>query len=138
MHNTIPYEDLLGIPFKLNGRSADGIDCYGVALEMSRRGGYAPPDFSYEHDHEATIAQLILDNTQLADKLGQPEPYCLVTFRSMYKFSMHIGVVLPCLTKFLHVPVGGTVRAERLAHPTFRNRITGYYRWKPEFSLQKS
>lgn len=138
MPKNIPYEDLLGIPFKLNGRTSEGIDCYGVAMEMSRRCGYSPPDFLYASDPEPTIAQLILDNVKLADKLDGPEPYCLVTFRSLDRFSMHIGVVMEDMTKFLHVPRGDVVRIDRLINPLFQNRITGYYRWKPEFSSSKS
>ena len=33
----IYYEDLLTVPYKTNGRSMDGMDCYGLVLECSRR-----------------------------------------------------------------------------------------------------
>jgi hypothetical protein len=44
------YADLIGegtgraVPFKLGGRTLDGLDCLGVCLEMARRRGVPLPD----------------------------------------------------------------------------------------------
>ena len=43
------YEDLLGLPFEINGRfgKTKGIDCYGLVLEMARRAGKELSDVVY-------------------------------------------------------------------------------------------
>ena len=37
---TIQISDLIGIPYKDHGRTAEGMDCYGLAIEVMRRYGY--------------------------------------------------------------------------------------------------
>lgn len=43
------YEDLLSLPFEINGRfgKTEGIDCYGLVLEMTRRAGKPLNDVVY-------------------------------------------------------------------------------------------
>lgn len=38
------YEDLLGAPYREGGRDKDGLDCWGLVLEVFRRLGHALPD----------------------------------------------------------------------------------------------
>lgn len=41
----VAYEDMLGAPFKLGGRSLErGIDCFGLLQEYFRRAGHEVPD----------------------------------------------------------------------------------------------
>lgn len=42
----IKYDDLLCVPFKKGGRSKDGLDCYGLCIELCRRCGKTLPDFA--------------------------------------------------------------------------------------------
>lgn len=32
MDNFVPFEDLLGVPYKLQGRDKNGFDCYGLVI----------------------------------------------------------------------------------------------------------
>lgn len=47
----IYYEDLLTVPYKEFGRDKDGMDCYGLVLEMCRRNGTPLIDFIYHNSH---------------------------------------------------------------------------------------
>lgn len=40
----IEIDDLLGIRYKHNGRTKEGFDCYGLAIEVERRFGHELPD----------------------------------------------------------------------------------------------
>jgi len=49
------YKDLIGIPFRLHGRSPeDGLDCYGLVMEIYRRMGIELPDYAYEGSPHTT------------------------------------------------------------------------------------
>lgn len=43
----IDVSDLIGIPYVEHGRSKDGYDCYGLAIEVEKRFGIILPDFDY-------------------------------------------------------------------------------------------
>lgn len=52
---SVDLTDLLGIPYKDHGRDATGYDCYGLAIEVSRRYGYKLNDVIYE-DHNLDLS----------------------------------------------------------------------------------
>lgn len=56
------YEDLLGLPFRLNGRfcegmDCDGLDCYGACIELCRRDGKTLTDLNCVHVSEAMFLE---------------------------------------------------------------------------------
>lgn len=57
------YEDLLTTPYKEFGRTKDGMDCYGLVLELCRRNGTPLVDFVY---HDKWVK-----NDMLEDCLGK-------------------------------------------------------------------
>lgn len=125
----ISYSDLIGIPYKFNGRDKSGMDCYGLVLEMFKRNNVTLPDYLYEDDSDATITKLISDNVEFAVELERPEPYCAVLFRQ-HKFGTHMGVVLPDLSHFIHCSTGRNVAVEKLGSMRWYSKIMGYYKWK--------
>ena len=51
------YEDLLAVPFRLNGRDMDGMDCYGICIEMCRRNGKLLKDIGGVHIGEKELPE---------------------------------------------------------------------------------
>lgn len=50
------YDDLLSVPFLKGGRTREGMDCYGVCIEMCRRCGKTLPDIdTYGRIYSADI-----------------------------------------------------------------------------------
>ena len=47
------YEDLLIVRYKDNGRDTDGMDCYGLVLELCNRAGNPLRDIVYEGNEES-------------------------------------------------------------------------------------
>lgn len=43
---SVRYDDLLSVPFLKGGRTREGMDCYGVCIEMCRRCGKTLPDIA--------------------------------------------------------------------------------------------
>jgi len=125
----IDYSDLIGIPYKFNGRDKTGFDCYGLVLEMFNRNDVKLPDYFYADDSDDTITKLIVDNVEFAEELKEPEPYCAVLFRQ-HRFGTHMGVVLADKQRFIHCSVGKNVAVEKLKSFLWKDKIMGYYRWK--------
>lgn len=55
----VSYRDLIGVPYKVHGRSIeDGLDCYGLAIEVLRRNGIRLDDVIYSDNDEDTKSRL--------------------------------------------------------------------------------
>lgn len=123
------YRDLIGIPYKQGGHTAaEGLDCWGLCIEASKRAGISLPDFptpglfQFKKAMEAEIAASFA-------ALKKPEPFCLVAFRLGTYF--HAGVVLEDCRTFLHASLARrAVVAEKLDHPFWRRAIIGFYKCK--------
>lgn len=48
------YRDLIGVPFKMRGRDTDGLDCYGLVMELYKRLGIELTDYEYEDSPRIT------------------------------------------------------------------------------------
>lgn len=57
------YDDLFLVPYRQFGRTRDGMDCYGLVLEVARRDGKTLRDFVYENKD--------VPGEKLGDVLGQ-------------------------------------------------------------------
>ena len=59
MGGCMEYRDLIGIPFRLHGRSPqDGLDCYGLVMEIYRRMGIELQDYDYDDSPRNTGTDL--------------------------------------------------------------------------------
>jgi len=86
------YKDLLGIKFKLHGRTKEeGMDCYGVCIEVLRRNGInlkdcmETPDKAYEE---------VYSSTQDYKQLDHPENLCMIIFKNAEGLCYHCGIYL--------------------------------------------
>ena len=119
------YEDLLGVKFKVHGRSKEeGFDCYGLAIEVLRRNGIILEDAFYKdlENRESVHEEL---HTKIAHKrIEQPENCCIIEL-SVGGEPLHVGVYIGN-GLMIHTTHKTRVVIEPLAH--YRNRILGYYR----------
>jgi len=111
----IKYDDLIGKPYKEDGRGPDGYDCYGVCMEVCKRAGINLPEFNELKDSKF----LHIDKPDIGD---------LVLIRSTC--DQHAGVMVS-KSKLLQVNSTGHrgVHEMRLDHPWIKGRIIGYYRY---------
>jgi len=125
------FEDLIGIPFKRNGRDKNGMDCWGLCMEVKKRtDGTILPDFVTQGDKESIVG-LFLNGIDMAERLESPEPYCFVCIGLVSPLVDHVGIVLKDCRHFIHMlSERSSSSIERLDAIHWRNRIRGYYRWK--------
>ena len=91
----IDVSDLIGVPFKVHGRSKEeGFDCYGLVIEVERRLGKELPDPFYSSvEPESNLATMALIEKGLdITELKAPEKYCVVKMNSSGR--PHCGVYL--------------------------------------------
>lgn len=123
------FKDLIGVPFKKHGRDKQGMDCYGLAMEVYRRRGIEMPEFAYSTIERTFVHGLITGNMDsVVDPILKPEPYCLLSIMIRPPYLHHIGVVLENTEYFIHVMEKRNVVIERVE--LWRHRIKGFYRWK--------
>ena len=95
---TININDLIGVPYKDHGRSLDGMDCYGLAIEVMRRYGYKLNDVEYNnHDLELADENAPTLNVTPIDQVREGAILEMQTNNEL-----HIGV---CISKkeFIHM-----------------------------------
>lgn len=120
----IDISDLLGAKFRTHGRSpADGFDCYGLAIEVSRRFGHELKDLWYERSTEETFAKnadpVIREMSSLVEETDRQEAGNLIIFFDDGGKMCHIGVLLG-ENMFIHAD-------ENRVHIA---RLDGYFRKK--------
>lgn len=113
----IEIDDLLGVPFKMHGRTLAGFDCYGLAIEVSRRFGHRLVDMFYDYNATNNLQDLN-DNTYNITqgsglvKTDIPEMGDILLFFDNKNRTTHIGVYLSN-DNFIHCDADG-VRVTKL------------------------
>lgn len=122
---SVKVDDLIGVRFKSHGRSInEGFDCYGLAIEVSKRFGHELKDIWYEKACPETFIgnadEGIKINVQFKEtkelEAGNP-----IIFSDGNGNMVHIGILLDD-ERFIHADIGGVRITE----------LEGYYRknWK--------
>lgn len=123
--NELVIDDLLGVRFKNHGRSIEeGFDCYGLAIEVSRRLGHELYDLWYKKSSTETFSEnyeeMCKKMSSKIEETSVQELGNLILFAENGRMT-HIGVILE-ENIFIHADYQG-VRVMR---------IDDYYRkeWK--------
>lgn len=114
--------DLLGKPWRKDGRGPDAFDCVGLLLEISRRLGSALPDY------KSDLHELALALCGAWERVTDPQPGDGILIRSVDP-DWHIGVVCGAGYMLHARPQCGVTRERYNADP-WHKRIEGFYRWK--------
>lgn len=94
----INIDDLIGVRYCHNGRSIKtGFDCYGLAIEISKRFGHELPDLEefLRADREFDVCEkLCLENVKVKPIEKPEEEGDLILIKSREGVLEHIGVYL--------------------------------------------
>jgi len=124
------YSDLIGIPFKDGGRSIDGLDCYGLVMEVYRRKGINLPEYYAPALDESAVSTQIeaakaLPIWQKAEAANPPLLAVMaIKFNSIH--CNHTGVYIGN-GFFIHTRERIGVNIDRISSPAWRRRIEGFY-----------
>ena len=108
------FDDLIGKPYKENGRGPECYDCYGLVEEISHRLGIDLPSFGFLCT-EAMRYKFI--------KVLKPEAGDIVFIPSD-----HVAIMENHNT-MLQVMDRHPVHRMKISHPWVRDRIEGFYRY---------
>jgi cell wall-associated NlpC family hydrolase len=125
----------IGLPFHEHGRTRAGLDCWGlVRLALAEQFGLAVPSFTHEYRRTvdaARIPALIERETSRWQSIPAEAAQTgdVIVLRVGGR-PMHVGLVLGD-GLMLHVERGIDSAIERYDGPQWRERIFGFYRYKP-------
>ena len=122
--------DLIGVRFSDHGRSKqEGYDCYGLAIEVSRRLGHELNDIWYEKSCHKTFsknaAEVIESNASKVEETNELALGNLIIFSDENGNMIHIGVMLDN-ELFIHSDAGG-VRVMKLED--YYRKSWKVYKW---------
>lgn len=106
----IYIDDLIGIPYKRNGRDIRGYDCYGLAIEVEKRFGHILPDLleaKAEHYVFSDCRNICLKMIDGIFKINTPQKEGdILLFEDSNGIMFHIGVYLGN-NRFIHCNKAG-------------------------------
>lgn len=120
---------LLGIPFVDRGRGPDGLDCWGLVLEIFRRCGIKLPDY------QICCTDMFGINSKVDEERGGwvacdpaalPVPALVVMRFNSPQFINHVGTYIGS-GRFIHTAEKMGVNVDRVDHIYWRRHIEGFY-----------
>jgi hypothetical protein len=132
---TVVLNDLIGKPYKKDGRGPNFYDCWGLCMEVACRAGYKLPDYDDPFNCSDRKELIELQKQSKFRRLGIPEPWSLVLFRIIDDKGdekWHIGVILEDCKRFIHITAKCSVCITSLKHPFWSAAIEGIYEHRPD------
>lgn len=122
----VEWLDLQGLPYLENGRVGDeGIDCYGLVLELKRRDGHPIPDIYNPEGGQEACSRIFLAHLHHWRKVEQ-KPGAVILIRLGRRYS-HCAYVLDDYWMLHTWEHSGGVVKERIEN--WRQRIVGFYEY---------
>lgn len=119
------YRDLLGVKFKVHGRSKEeGFDCYGLAVEVLRRNGITMKDVFYDDFERRKDVHDTLHCLVKNEKIESLMKNCVIEIDDKGG-PFHIGVYIG-EGKMIHTVREAGVVIEPVSR--YKKRITGLYK----------
>jgi len=125
----------LGIPYKNNGRSMEGLDCWGLIKLIYKDMGYDLFDLEegYDMDWSKKGKNYFIDNYHKDwTQYKTPKFLDVVLFKNGKDIVNHAGIFLDS-NRFMHTCKAGTV-ISRLSDARWENKLEGFYRLKKGLS----
>ncbi len=129
-------DKLLGVPYKHNGRSKKGVDCWGLIYLFFKEIGYDLPrgdGFRVEENwYKKNPKRYINGIRSLGDEVGSfvnLQPLDLPYFNLYKNVITHTGVMLDD-EKFLHVLINKEVRIDTMRRRFWKAKYKGAIRIK--------
>jgi sulfur carrier protein ThiS len=122
------FDKYIGLPYQENGRTTEGVDCWGLArLFYKQELNIDLPDYSdlYTGSWDEQVTKLINYHKDSWQEVKQPQVGDLCLF-NIYGEPAHIGVYVG-ENKFLHSRDGQDSVIETLNNPMWKRRIAGYF-----------
>lgn len=128
-------KDYVGLPFKVMGRSVDGVDCYGLLWLVYRdmRGIELPPltnQYDCIKDDELLSTIVKREMRDCWQEVGQELPFDAILLK-MAGQPVHVGVVVGD-GMMLHIKPDekATSVIESYKHSAWKSRVGGFYRFR--------
>jgi cell wall-associated NlpC family hydrolase len=128
-----PY---VGLPYRPNGRTRAGLDCYGlVALVLEEVFGLRVPSYAgcYEDPEDwpsirAAVLHGLVHWERVAAADALPGDGAVLRLRGQ---PLHVGLVVDTAPlTVLHILAGLDACCQRLDNPMWGPRLIGLYRWR--------
>lgn len=128
----IDIDNLIGKPYKIDGRGPNFYDCWGLCLEIAKRLGKLLPEHQVPKSEKGqAILAIQVKNSDFV-RLSKPEPWCLVVFRvwdDNGKEKWHVGTVLEDCRRFIHITRKSFVCTPLLKHRLWDMFLEGFYKY---------
>lgn len=119
----IEVSDLIGTPFKMFGRTKEGLDCYGLVIEVEKRFGKIIPDFMFDCKEFQRVENSIPHiNVKKSDYIAEG---MILQFRT-FDGRLHVGVALDKKT-FIHATETQGVRISSIASSKSYMKLLSQY-----------
>lgn len=117
------HSDLIGLPYKENGRGPDAYDCWGLVFEVSMRMGRILPDYGMVC---AAASNAIEGFKPFFIEVVKPIVGDLIIIRTEPD-RRHIAIIIEP-GRFIQCTRSRGIETIALSHPFYKSRIEGYYR----------